>query len=103
SVMLWWCLSDAHTGVRQGKVGTDSPAGAPGEEMTAMGARNWISRLPARLLEIAALPRWIRQLGVHAREARSAPLPPLAVHLVALLGRLDLHAGFVVDIGAGDG
>ena len=68
-----------------------------------MGARNWISRLPARLLEIAALPRWIRQLGVHAREARSAPLPPMAVHLVALLGRLDLHAGFVVDIGAGDG
>ena len=68
-----------------------------------MGARDWISRLPARLLAIAALPRWIRQLGVHAREARSAPLPPMAVHLVALLGRLDLHAGFVVDIGAGDG
>jgi hypothetical protein len=68
-----------------------------------MGTRDWFSRLPARLLELASLPRWIRQLGVHANTARSAPLPLMAAHLVTVLARLDLRAGFFVDIGAGDG
>ena len=65
--------------------------------------RDWVLRLQARLLELAGLPRWIRDLAGHARDAASAPIPPMAAHVVELLGRLDLRAGFVVDIGAGDG
>ena len=68
-----------------------------------MRALDRLSGLPARLFALATTPRWIRELGVHAREARSAPIPPMAEHLTTLLGRLDLRAGFVVDVGAGDG